>query len=117
MCVPECQKRGAYYLGSQARVLTLVKLYRGLWPGDDVTGGCQCLGPIMIETEIDMASEALGSAYVLSEVGARQLAEMTTRGSAPVASPGFSSRLHESASADSRLTALERLVSAHAPGR
>lgn len=67
----------------------------------------------MIETEIDMASEALGSAYVLSEAGARQLAEMTVRGSAPVASPGFSSRLREFDSADSRLSALERLVRAH----
>lgn len=61
-----------------------------------------------------MASEALGSAYVLSASGASQLADMAAHGSAPVASPGFSSRLHAPASADGRLSALERLVSAHA---
>lgn len=64
-----------------------------------------------------MASEALGSAYVLSNDGARQLAEMVTNGSAPVASPGFSSRLRESGSAEVRLTALENLVRAHASKR
>lgn len=96
-------------------MLTLAKSFPD--PRSDLGRGCQHLGYLMIETEIDMASEALGSAYVLSEVGARQLAEMTTRGSAPVASPGFSSRLRESASADSRLSALERLVSAHTTGR
>lgn len=68
-----------------------------------------------LETEIDMASEALGSAYVLSDTGARQLADMAARGSAPLASPGFSSRLHESASAARRLSDLERLVRAHTP--
>lgn len=61
-----------------------------------------------------MASEALGSAYVLSTAGARQLAEMTAHGSAPVATPGFSSRLRSSSSAEGRLSALERLVSARA---
>lgn len=60
-----------------------------------------------------MASEALGSAYVLSDAGARQLAEMAAAGSAPVASPGFTSRLRERSSADARLSALERLVRAH----
>lgn len=60
-----------------------------------------------------MASEALGSAYVLSEAGASQLADMTARGSAPVASPGFSSRLRTSTTADERLSALQRLVRSH----
>lgn len=59
-----------------------------------------------------MASEALGSAYVLSGNGARQLAEMAASGSAPISSPGFSSRLRESGSAHSRLSALEELVRA-----
>ena len=60
-----------------------------------------------------MASEALGSAYVLSDDGVRQLLAMAANGSAPVASPGFSSRLREAGSADDRLSALERLVRAH----
>ncbi|MGC0368803.1 hypothetical protein [Microbacterium sp. SLBN-111] len=62
-----------------------------------------------------MASEALGSAYVLSTAGARQLAEMAAGGSAPGATPGFSSRLLEYGAADQRLSVLERLVRAHTP--
>jgi len=60
-----------------------------------------------------MASAALGSAYVLSVEGVRQLAEMSVAGSAPVSSPGFSSQLLDSRSAERRLSDLERLVQAH----
>jgi hypothetical protein len=60
-----------------------------------------------------MASEALGSAYVLSGNGARQLMEMVAHASAPAASPGFSSRLVDAATVDERLTALQNLVRAH----
>lgn len=62
-----------------------------------------------------MASEALGSAYVLSDAGARQLAHMATGASAPVSSPGFQSRLRESGAASDRLSALERMVRAQKP--
>lgn len=64
-----------------------------------------------------MASEALGTAYVLSANGARQLAAMADAGSAPVASPGFSSRLHTPSSSDGALSALEKLVRAHSARR
>ena len=59
-----------------------------------------------------MASEALGSAYVLSTTGGDQLAGILAGGSAPLAAPGFSSHLKESADATARLSALERLVRA-----
>ncbi len=60
-----------------------------------------------------MASQALGSAYVLSNSGASQLAELASHGSAPVASPGFKSCLLESEAAHDRLSKLELLVRAH----
>lgn len=59
-----------------------------------------------------MASAALGSVYVLSTEGVAQLADLQSRGSAPVATPGFvSARPVDDASRDRRLTELQRLVS------
>lgn len=60
-----------------------------------------------------MSTSALGSPYVLSDEGARQLADMMAQGSAPLASPGFTSRLRESSDAESRLSSLQELVRAH----
>jgi hypothetical protein len=60
-----------------------------------------------------MASTALGSAYVLTDEGVRQLADMSLAGSAPVSSPGFYSQLRDSSNAAGRLSALEQLVRAH----
>lgn len=61
-----------------------------------------------------MASETLGRAYVLSGDGAARLAEMDAHGSAPMASPGFRSKLGDSAHTHARLSSLEKLVRAHA---
>jgi hypothetical protein len=60
-----------------------------------------------------MASEALGSAYVLTDAGARELAQMMAGTSAPVSTPGFTSRRREDGNAAERLSALEKLVRAH----
>lgn len=54
-----------------------------------------------------MASSALGSAYVLSADGARTLAEMMTKPSAPVSSPGFVTRRKEASDASKRLSDLQ----------
>lgn len=58
-----------------------------------------------------MASTALGSAYVLSDEGVRQLIDLEARGSAPVATPGFvSERPSDVSSLNRQLSALQRLV-------
>ena len=61
----------------------------------------------------DMATAALGSAYVLHDEGVYQLAEMSAGASAPVSAPGFRSHFVESSSAPDKLSALEHLVRAH----
>ena len=61
---------------------------------------------------VTVATAALGSPYVLSDEGVFQLAEMVERGSAPVSSPGFTSRLRESSDAESRLSRIEASLSA-----
>lgn len=59
-----------------------------------------------------MASSSLGAPYVLSSAGVAQLAEMTAQGSAPVSTPGFSSRLVDVRESDRKLSALQSLVAA-----
>ncbi len=59
-----------------------------------------------------MASSSLGAPYVLSSAGATRLAEMADQGSAPVSTPGFTSRLVDARKGDSRLSALQNLVAA-----
>lgn len=61
---------------------------------------------------VTVASSSLASPYVLSNVGAQQLAEMTASGSAPIASPGFSSNRIDPRSNDDKLTRLQELVRA-----
>lgn len=61
-----------------------------------------------------MASEALGSAYVLTDEGVAQLAAMARAGGAPSSSEGFTSHYRDSSS--TRLSALEELVR-HRPRR
>lgn len=58
-----------------------------------------------------MASSALGSAYVLSNEGVRQLVDLEASGSAPVSEPGFvSSRPVDRESLERKLAALQGLV-------
>lgn len=54
-----------------------------------------------------MASESLGSAYVLTSEGVAQLVAMASK-SAPVSTPGFTSRY--SGETPARLSALQELV-------
>lgn len=61
-----------------------------------------------------MATSALGSAYVLSAEGARTLADMVSRPSAPVSSPGFVSRRKEASDATKRLSELQAAASKRA---
>ena len=61
-----------------------------------------------------MATSALGASYVLSNAGASTLADMLTQASAPVASPGFVSRLREASVANVRLSDIQAAVSASA---
>ena len=64
-----------------------------------------------------MASSALGASYVLSDAGASTLADMLTQGSAPVASPGFVSRLREASAANVRLLDIQAAVGVSASTR
>ncbi|MFB2554619.1 hypothetical protein [Herbiconiux liangxiaofengii] len=57
-----------------------------------------------------MSSAAIGGTYVLTEDGARQIAEMLDSNDSVTFSPGFESRYVDSSS--DRLTALQDLVRA-----
>jgi hypothetical protein len=58
-----------------------------------------------------MASSALGSAYVLSNEGVRQLVDLESHGSAPISAPGFvSNRPADKESLERKLSALQGLV-------
>jgi hypothetical protein len=59
----------------------------------------------------DMSSAAIGGTYVLTEDGARQIADMVDTNSSASPSADFESRYVESGS--DRLTALQNLVRAH----
>lgn len=61
---------------------------------------------------VTVASSSLGAPYVLSSAGVSSLAEMTAQGSAPVSTPGFSSKLVDSHDDESKLSALQRLIAA-----